>query len=80
MRKLEREGSHPEPWLRPRNGAPKVRRGEVGGFRTELSADDIAYLNDVFGIGDQAWPSSHQTPPDQTPSLPSRGSLHSTNS
>lgn len=50
MRELEQSGAHPEPWLRPRHGFPKVRRGEVGAFRSELPADDIAYLNAVFGF------------------------------
>lgn len=49
MRELEASGSFPESWLQLRNGAPKVRRGLVGGFRDELNAVDIAYLDQVFG-------------------------------
>ena len=48
MRKVEREESFSEPWLRPRNGMNKVRRGKVGGFREELSPADIEYLDEVF--------------------------------
>ena len=48
MRQLEQSGEFPEPWLRPRNGAPKVRRGKVGGYREVLGADDIAWLDAVF--------------------------------
>lgn len=50
MREVERSESFPQPWLRPRNGALKVRRGKVGGFRDVLEATDIAYLNAVFGL------------------------------
>lgn len=52
MRELEQSGTHPEPWLRLRNGFPKVRRGEAGAFRTELNEADIGYLNAVFGFTD----------------------------
>jgi hypothetical protein len=50
MREVELEGKFDEPWLRPRNGFTKVRRGEVGSFRAELSDADAAYLCDVFGL------------------------------
>lgn len=50
MRKLEASGSHPDPWLRPRQGQFKVRRGRVGAFGDDLSKSDIAYLNQVFCI------------------------------
>lgn len=50
MRAVENSGTFAEPWLRPRNSAPKVRLGKVGGYRDELSKSDIAYLNDVFGL------------------------------
>lgn len=49
MRQLETSGSFSEPWLRPRNGAPKVRKGEVGGYAAALSAEDLTYLDEVFG-------------------------------
>jgi Sulfotransferase domain len=49
MRQLERSGLYPQPWLRLRNGAAKVRAGQVGGFRTALAAEDIAYLDRAFG-------------------------------
>lgn len=48
MQQLEQSGEFPEPWLRPRNGAPKVRKGQVGGYREVLGADDIAFLDAVF--------------------------------
>lgn len=50
MRTLEQSGQYPEPWLRPRNGAAKVREGRIGGFRDRLTPTDIAYLNTVFEI------------------------------
>ena len=51
MQQVEQSGVFPEPWLRPRNGAPKVRMGKVGGFREVLCERDIAYLDAVFGGG-----------------------------
>ena len=50
MKVVEQSGEFPFPWLRPRNDAPKVRRGQVGGFRDALCAEDIGYLNSVFRI------------------------------
>ncbi|MBB2974184.1 sulfotransferase domain-containing protein [Mesorhizobium sp. RMAD-H1] len=50
MKELESSDQFPLPWLRPRNGAPKVRKGEVGGFRDSLASQDIAFLNDAFGF------------------------------
>jgi hypothetical protein len=52
MKKTEDEDTFGQPWLRKRNGTPKVRKGKVGGFRTELSKEDIVYLNEVFGLDD----------------------------
>lgn len=49
MRLVEQTRKVTDPWLRPRNEAPKLRRGKVGGFREELSEADIAYLDSVFG-------------------------------
>ncbi len=51
MKQIEQAGNFPEGWLRPNNGAPKVREGKIGGFREVLSEPDITYLNDAFGIG-----------------------------
>lgn len=48
MKNVELEGSFSEPWLRPRNGATKVRRGVVGSHLLELESKDIDYLNSVF--------------------------------
>jgi Sulfotransferase domain len=50
MKEVERNGMFDQPWLRARNGSPKVRRGVVGGFRDELSAADIHFLNDLFDL------------------------------
>jgi hypothetical protein len=52
MRSIERAGDFEAPWLRLRNGAPKVRRGRVGGFVDVLADEDIAYLNRVFRLND----------------------------
>ncbi|MCF7800539.1 MAG: glycosyltransferase [Candidatus Marinimicrobia bacterium] len=48
MRKTEQSGKFPHPWLRLRNGAPKVRNGKIGNYRTELKASDIKYLDKIF--------------------------------
>jgi len=50
MKRVEQSGTFPEPWLNPRNGAPKVREGKISGFREALSPEDIAYLNQQFGL------------------------------
>jgi hypothetical protein len=50
MKATEEAGAFRQPWLRKRMGAGKIRRGLVGGFRSELSAEDVEYLNRTFGI------------------------------
>ncbi|MCP1468912.1 hypothetical protein J3E64_000583 [Sphingobium sp. OAS761] len=50
MQAVEREGSYQQPWLRLRNGHPKVRQGRVHGYKAELDAGDIAYLNALFEL------------------------------
>jgi hypothetical protein len=50
MKEVEHSVQFDEPWLRTRNGAPKVRRGQVGGFRDELGPADIAFLNEIFRL------------------------------
>ena len=50
MQKVDQSGNFPEPWLRPRNGAPKVRQGKVGGYLDALDDNDIAYLDSIFGL------------------------------
>jgi hypothetical protein len=52
MRTIEQGGVFDQPWLRLRNGAPKVRVGRVGGFRDVLSLKDQGYLNSIFNIID----------------------------
>jgi len=53
MKSLELSADFSEPWLRPRNGHTKVRKGEVGGFRSELCEQDIDYLNSIFAMTDK---------------------------
>lgn len=50
MKKAAEVATAEQPWLRPRNASPKTRRGQVGGFRTELSAEDVAFVNGAFGL------------------------------
>ena len=50
MREVEQSGMFDEPWLRLRDGAPKVRRGLVGCYRHELSDEEIAFLNQLFQL------------------------------
>lgn len=53
MHEVELSGTFPGKWLRLRNEAPKMRSGRVGSHR-ELGVEDIAYLNDVFGLSSDA--------------------------
>jgi hypothetical protein len=48
MRSVEIEEAFPQPWLRPRNGMTKVRKGKVGSHAEELGPQDIAYLDAIF--------------------------------
>jgi hypothetical protein len=50
MKAVERAGGFAEPWMRLRNEAPKLRRGEAGAYRDYLSEEDVAYLRGVFGL------------------------------
>lgn len=50
MRNVERGGNFEEPWLRLRNGSPKVRQGRTGGFVESLGDEDITYLNRIFQL------------------------------
>lgn len=50
MRAVELKSEYDQPWLRPRNGHTKVRKGEVGGYKIELELKDIEYLNRVFSL------------------------------
>ncbi|WP_316897976.1 sulfotransferase domain-containing protein [Pseudodesulfovibrio indicus] len=50
MRAVEQSKQFEHPWLRPRNEAPKVRSGKVGGYLDELDDRDIEFLNRVFGL------------------------------
>lgn len=53
MKKIEKEGRFAKPWLQPRNDAPKVRQGVVGGYRSALNAEDIIFLNAMFDLPNQ---------------------------
>ncbi|MGE3832955.1 MAG: sulfotransferase domain-containing protein [Parvibaculaceae bacterium] len=48
MQAVEQSGEFTEPWMRLRNGAPKLRRGKAGGYRDYLAKEDIAYLRKIF--------------------------------
>jgi hypothetical protein len=48
MKKVEASDQFAEPWLRYRNGSPKVRQGKIGGFRDVLTRTDIAFLDEIF--------------------------------
>jgi hypothetical protein len=48
MQAVEQSGEFTEPWMRLRNGAPKLRRGKAGGYRDYLPAEDIVYLRKIF--------------------------------
>jgi hypothetical protein len=71
MKTVEQSGAFDEPWLRPRNGALKVRRGLVGGFADELAEADIEYLNAVF------FPASVPSPVSAETGRNRRSSAHS---
>jgi len=44
LKAIELSNLFPEPWLRLKNGAPKVRQGRIGGYRNILSAEDCAFV------------------------------------
>jgi hypothetical protein len=52
MKKMELEGSLKEPWMRPGRSnlehSLKVRSGKIGSFEEELSAEDVAYLDEAI--------------------------------
>ena len=50
MRDLEKSENFAYPWLRPKNNAPKVRKGKIGGYKEELTPGDIFYLDNIFEI------------------------------
>jgi len=50
MRQVEQSGTFDQPWLRTRDGAPKVRRGQTGSHRLDLNPADLAFLNQVFQL------------------------------
>lgn len=49
MRAVEQSEQFPLPWLRPRNGSLKTRKGIVGTYAEHLSNDEIDYLENLFG-------------------------------
>jgi hypothetical protein len=52
MKQMEQSGSLREPWMKPgaknSGNSFKIRKGKVGGFRQELSEEDIAFVNRVI--------------------------------
>lgn len=48
MRRMEESGTLKEPWMKPGaknlGASMKVRKGKIGGYRDELSEEDIGYL------------------------------------
>lgn len=48
MQAVELSGAFSDPWLRPRNGALKVRSGRAGAYRLAFDANDLRYLEGVF--------------------------------
>jgi hypothetical protein len=52
MKKAERNRESSSPWLnpgrRPVAKAMKVRKGKVGGYRDEMTDEDIEYVNHVI--------------------------------
>ncbi len=52
MKRMESKGTLKEPWMKPgskdSNNSMKIRKGKVGDFREELSAEDIEFLNGVI--------------------------------
>ena len=51
MKKMESRGDFRDPMMQPGQGSSgesfKVRRGKIGGYRDYLSAEDIAYVDEV---------------------------------
>jgi hypothetical protein len=48
MQAVELRDTFPDPWLRPRNGALKVRSGRMEAYRLALDATDVRHLEDIF--------------------------------
>jgi len=48
MRSVEESNSYNAPWLRPRNGFLKTRKGMQGSHKEELSETDIIYLDELI--------------------------------
>lgn len=52
MQKEEKNHTNASPWLRPgsenRSESMKVRQGKVGGYKTELTADDREYVDQII--------------------------------
>ena len=48
MKDVEQARRFDRPWLQPRMGAPKMRRGKVRGYLDELSAGDVAYIENTI--------------------------------
>lgn len=54
MKQMEKSGVLKEPWMKPgakeSNASMKVRKGQIGGYREELSSEDIAYIDAAIRV------------------------------
>jgi len=48
MKSVESSGSFNQPWLRLRNGYPKVREGKMNNYKHYFTKNDLDYLLSVF--------------------------------
>jgi len=52
MKKMESDKDLQEPWMKPgdkkSDKSMKIRKGKVGGYKDELSTEDISFLDDVI--------------------------------
>lgn len=48
MKYIELGNKFNRPWLQPRQGNLKVRRGKINGYKDSLVKDDILFLNSIF--------------------------------
>ncbi len=48
MKRVEESGKFQQPWLRLRNGFPKVREGKMNSYKEYFSKNDLEYLQTIF--------------------------------
>jgi hypothetical protein len=55
MKEMELHNKLNEPWMKPGSkqsaNSMKIRKGSVGGYKNELSPEDIQYVNSVIRDG-----------------------------